>query len=30
MYNNSVFTEIKILEVNKSIDEDLFDIKKFN
>tara|TARA_Y100001970_G_scaffold205945_1_gene250824 strand:- start:2270 stop:2821 length:552 start_codon:yes stop_codon:yes gene_type:complete len=30
MYNNSVFTEIKILEVNKIIDEDLFDIKKFN
>ncbi len=30
MYNNSVFTEIKILEVNKIINEDLFDIKKFN
>ena len=30
MYNNSVFTEIKIIEVNKIIDEDLFDIKKFN
>ena len=30
IYNNSVFTEINILEVNKVIDEDLFDIKKFN
>ena len=30
MYNNSVFTEIKIIEVNKIIDEDLFDVKKFN
>ena len=30
IYNNSVFTEIKIIEVNKIIDEDLFDIKKFN
>ena len=30
IYNNSVFTEIKIIEVNKLIAEDLFDIKKFN
>ena len=30
IYNNSVFTEINILEVNKVIDEDLFDIKNFN
>ena len=30
MYNNSVFTEIKILEINKIIDENLFDINKFN
>ena len=30
IYNNSVFTEINILEINKVIDEDLFDIKKFN
>ena len=30
MYNNSVFTEIKIIEVNKLIPGDLFDIKKFN
>lgn len=30
IYNNSVFTEINVLEVNKIIDEDLFDIKKFN
>ena len=27
MYNNSVFTEIKIQEVNKNIDKNLFDIK---
>ena len=27
IYNNSVFTEINVLEVNKIIDEDLFDIK---
>ena len=30
IYNNSVFTEIRIQEVNKIIDKNLFDIKKFN
>ena len=29
MYNNAVFTEIKVIEVNKLIPGDLFDIKKF-
>tara|TARA_B100002051_G_scaffold235252_1_gene235587 strand:+ start:52 stop:603 length:552 start_codon:yes stop_codon:yes gene_type:complete len=30
IYNNSVFTEIRIQEVNKIIDKNLFDINKFN
>ena len=30
IYNNSVFTEINILSVNEIIDEDLFDLKRFN
>ena len=30
IYNNSVSTEIYIQEVNKIIDENLFNIKKFN
>ena len=30
VYNNSVDTEIIILEINKVVDEDIFDIKKFN
>ena len=30
IYNNSVFTEIKILSVNEIIDENLFNLKRFN
>ena len=30
IYNNSVLTEIKIKEINKTINENIFDIKKFN
>ena len=30
VYNNSVDTEIIILEINKVVNEDIFDIKKFN
>ena len=30
IYNNSVYTEIHIQEVNKIIDENLFDINRYN
>ena len=30
IYNNSVSTEITIKEVNKIINENIFDVKKFN
>ena len=30
IYNNSVLTEIKIQEVNKNINENIFDLQKFN
>ena len=30
IYNNSVLTEIKIKEINKIINENIFDLKKFN
>ena len=30
VYNNSVDTEIIILEINKVVNEDIFDIKRFN
>ena len=30
IYNNSVFTEINIISVNETIDENLFNLKRFN
>ncbi len=30
IYNNSVFTEIKIKKINENVSEELFNIKKFN
>ena len=30
IYNNSVLTEINIQDINKIVDEDLFDLRKFN
>tara|TARA_B100001027_G_C16234737_1_gene316467 strand:+ start:557 stop:1108 length:552 start_codon:yes stop_codon:yes gene_type:complete len=30
IYNNSVFTEINIQDINKNFDDNIFDLKKFN
>tara|TARA_B100000963_G_scaffold34029_1_gene25307 strand:+ start:946 stop:1497 length:552 start_codon:yes stop_codon:yes gene_type:complete len=30
IYNNSVLTEISIIEINKAVSEDIFDLKNFN
>ena len=30
LYNNSIFTEIDIIEINKKIEKNLFDLKNIN
>ena len=30
IYSNSVLTEINIIEINKAVSENLFDVKNFN
>ena len=30
IYSNSVFTEISIIEINKAVNENIFDVKNFN